>query len=360
MGDAGASGASCPRVINHYCKLVDNKTPTCLVSAYAAWAAPRFLRRSPSRDRARDRTTWIFRGDADRRLFLNRLADWVIDSRAGLYAWALMPNHAHLLLRTGQLLLSHLMQAWLSAYSTMVNRRHRRSGHPRRTCIRRAAHKESGTQIESEMSPYILAPLAREDLRKIWDRIAEDDFDTADRVLEEIRSAISNLTRRPPMGHVRRDLAPPEYRFWPGSSATTSSRSLPAAPLPKSSTPLAMGRTVSPSPRALPSTAPTTFTLPGAATTSSRSPRALIAPRSRKPSMSVGATRRMSEARLEHFDSLWEHIGSTYAGFATLPSLDWNEVRDTYRPKFESAESYGRFGHLHDRADAPGQKRDTH
>ena len=70
----------------------------------------------------------IFRGDADRWLFLNRLADWV-DSRAGLYAWALMPNHAHLLLRTGQLPLSCLMQAWLSAYSTTFNRRHRRSGH---------------------------------------------------------------------------------------------------------------------------------------------------------------------------------------------------------------------------------------
>ena len=33
------------------------------------------------------------------------------------------------------------------------------------------------------MSPYVLAPLAREDLRDIWDHIAEDDFDTADRVL---------------------------------------------------------------------------------------------------------------------------------------------------------------------------------
>ena len=58
------------------------------------------------------------------------------------------------------------------------------------------------------MSPYILAPLAREDLREIWDRIAEDDFDTADRVLDEIHSAILHLTRRPLTGHVRRDLAP--------------------------------------------------------------------------------------------------------------------------------------------------------
>jgi putative transposase len=71
----------------------------------------------------------IFAGNVERQLFLDRLADWVIESRAGLYAWALMPNHAHLLLRTGQLPLSRLMQAWLSAYSTAFNRRHRRSGH---------------------------------------------------------------------------------------------------------------------------------------------------------------------------------------------------------------------------------------
>jgi hypothetical protein len=49
------------------------------------------------------------------------------------------------------------------------------------------------------------------------------------------------------------------------------------------------------------------------------------------------------ETRLEHFDSLWAHIGSTYAGFVTLPSLDWDAVRDTYRPQFESADSYGRL-----------------
>jgi hypothetical protein len=47
--------------------------------------------------------------------------------------------------------------------------------------------------------------------------------------------------------------------------------------------------------------------------------------------------------RLEHFDSLWAHIGSTYAGFTTLPLLDWDAVRETYRPKFENAERHGRF-----------------
>ena len=71
----------------------------------------------------------IFRSQADRQRFLDRLGEWVLESRASLYAWALMPNHAHLLLRTGQVPLSRLMQAWLSAYSTGFNRCHRRSGH---------------------------------------------------------------------------------------------------------------------------------------------------------------------------------------------------------------------------------------
>jgi len=71
----------------------------------------------------------IFRSDADRALFLDRLADWAVESRAGLYAWALMPNHAHLLVRTGQLPLSRRMQAWLSVYGTAFNRRLRRSGY---------------------------------------------------------------------------------------------------------------------------------------------------------------------------------------------------------------------------------------
>src|SRR5258708_6783643 len=70
----------------------------------------------------------IFRSVGARRLFLDRLAAWVLESGGGLYAWALMPNYAHMLLRTGHLPLSRLMQAWLSAYGTLFNRRHRRSG----------------------------------------------------------------------------------------------------------------------------------------------------------------------------------------------------------------------------------------
>jgi putative transposase len=71
----------------------------------------------------------IFRSDRDRQSFLDRLGALVVESGAALYAWALMPNHAHVLLRTGALPLSRLAQRWLGPYATTFNRVHRRSGH---------------------------------------------------------------------------------------------------------------------------------------------------------------------------------------------------------------------------------------
>lgn len=71
----------------------------------------------------------IFRSEGDRDAFLHRLGKLVLDSHAGLYAWALMPNHAHALLRTGDLPLSRLAQRWLGPYATTFNRVHRRCGH---------------------------------------------------------------------------------------------------------------------------------------------------------------------------------------------------------------------------------------
>jgi REP element-mobilizing transposase RayT len=50
----------------------------------------------------------IFHSDSDRRRFLERLGRLVRETSAGLSAWALMPNHAHVLLRTGKLPLSAL------------------------------------------------------------------------------------------------------------------------------------------------------------------------------------------------------------------------------------------------------------
>jgi len=71
----------------------------------------------------------IFLGDADREDFLQRLS--VVASPCGLqvFAWALMTNHVHLLVRTGEVPLSRSMRSLLSGYATAFNLRHQRVGH---------------------------------------------------------------------------------------------------------------------------------------------------------------------------------------------------------------------------------------
>jgi len=71
----------------------------------------------------------IFRDDRDRRDFVERLAA-VTDAKAWeVYAWALLPNHLHLLVRTGRRPLARTMGALLAGYAGAFNRRHNRHGH---------------------------------------------------------------------------------------------------------------------------------------------------------------------------------------------------------------------------------------
>jgi REP element-mobilizing transposase RayT len=71
----------------------------------------------------------LFRGDADREDFVARLDALCVDGDAALYAWCLLPNHFHLLVRTGAAPLSNLMRRLLTGYAGAFNRRHRRAGH---------------------------------------------------------------------------------------------------------------------------------------------------------------------------------------------------------------------------------------
>lgn len=71
----------------------------------------------------------LFRNGGDYKDFLTRLADLLHETKTSCYAWALMRNHVHLLLRTGPTPLSSLMRRLLTGYAQHVNRRHNRSGH---------------------------------------------------------------------------------------------------------------------------------------------------------------------------------------------------------------------------------------
>lgn len=73
----------------------------------------------------------IFRNDTDRYSFLQRLADIITSScRTSLYAWALMSNHFHLLLRPEEdVHLANLMQRLMTGYAVNFNKYHKRKGH---------------------------------------------------------------------------------------------------------------------------------------------------------------------------------------------------------------------------------------
>ena len=71
----------------------------------------------------------IVNDDQDRDNFVLRLGKLAKETGTGIYAWALMSNHAHILLRSGAAGLPTLMRRLLSGYATSFNRRHGRYGH---------------------------------------------------------------------------------------------------------------------------------------------------------------------------------------------------------------------------------------
>ena len=77
---------------------------------------------------------WIERGqifvdDDDRDYFVERLATVLSETTTSCFAWALIPNHFHLLVRTGSVPVSIVMRRLLTGYAVHFNRRHHRSGH---------------------------------------------------------------------------------------------------------------------------------------------------------------------------------------------------------------------------------------
>jgi len=70
----------------------------------------------------------IFRSDYDRKNFLNRLGKLIPETQTDCFAWALIPNHVHLLLRTGLVPISVLMRRLLTGYAVWFNKKYRRHG----------------------------------------------------------------------------------------------------------------------------------------------------------------------------------------------------------------------------------------
>lgn len=59
----------------------------------------------------------------------------------------------------------------------------------------------------------LLTSAAARDLNQIWDYLAEENVETANRVLKRIEVALRTLAKRPGIGHLREDLTDRRYRF---------------------------------------------------------------------------------------------------------------------------------------------------
>ncbi len=65
------------------------------------------------------------------------------------------------------------------------------------------------------MSEFILSPAAEQDLDEIWEYIAADNVDAADRWLTKLEKATQTVADMPGIGHTRKDLTDKPVLFWP-------------------------------------------------------------------------------------------------------------------------------------------------
>jgi putative transposase len=107
----------------------------------------------------------IFRSDKDRESFLDRLATILEETKTQCYAWSLVPNHFHLLLRTGLTPLSKVMRRLMTGYAVTFNKRHKRSGH---------LFQNRYKSIVCEEDPYLLELIRYIHLNPLRAKLVQD------------------------------------------------------------------------------------------------------------------------------------------------------------------------------------------
>ena len=65
------------------------------------------------------------------------------------------------------------------------------------------------------MSGFVVHPAASLEINEIWEFIAADNLDAADRILDELRESIKKLVDFPEMGFRREELTSKPLRFFP-------------------------------------------------------------------------------------------------------------------------------------------------
>jgi REP element-mobilizing transposase RayT len=89
----------------------------------------------------------LFVDDADGDEFVRRLAVVVTATGLRVYAWALLPDHAHLLVRTGPVPLARVMRSLLTGYAGAFNRRRRGHHFHFRHNDRHTRHRETSVPL---------------------------------------------------------------------------------------------------------------------------------------------------------------------------------------------------------------------
>ena len=107
----------------------------------------------------------IFWDDKDRSSFLERLALILEETQTQCYAWALIPNHFHILLRTGPTPLSKVMRRLMTGYAVTFNLRHRRAGH---------LFQNRYKSVVCEEDPYLLELIRYIHLNPLRAKLVED------------------------------------------------------------------------------------------------------------------------------------------------------------------------------------------
>lgn len=65
------------------------------------------------------------------------------------------------------------------------------------------------------MNGYVLSRDAERDLEDLWDYVADDNVEAADRLIARFFDAFEELGRLPGLGHKREDLTNFPVLFWP-------------------------------------------------------------------------------------------------------------------------------------------------
>jgi antitoxin ParD1/3/4/toxin ParE1/3/4 len=64
------------------------------------------------------------------------------------------------------------------------------------------------------MKGFVLTLRAKQDVNHIWDYVADDNIEAADRILDALETTMIKLAKNPGIGHWREELTDKRHRFF--------------------------------------------------------------------------------------------------------------------------------------------------